>query len=299
MGYAKRRLRPADGSFNSRVLKPIKKDSHMIVWVGSLMPLLVAVVVIVVFYVSRGGWATDSGTIEQPASTADKFHPTIKHLGSDEKDTEVQKNVRVRQDEGSKPSGMALDLGDFSNLQDTRFCRRHGLDETKVSADYDVHRRANVHRYAPEAQYIKMPYVSLRMIVQYVECSNRIVEKTEIYVMNAKGEKGTAEFQRGTRAMATAVVDELSELSTLSSEGNPIVASSPNIKYRGCNKRCVENSLTGAVSDVLENHGGVVAIQWKTPKCFVSWHFLAINGVYTVINSRSDQIIRTNVFGNE
>jgi hypothetical protein len=137
------------------------------------------------------------------------------------------------------------------------------------------------------------------MIAQYVECSNRIVEKTEIYVMNAKGEKGTAEFQRGTRAMATVVVDELSALSTLSSEGNPIVASSPNIKYRGYNKRCVENSLTGAVSDVLENHGGVVAIQWKTPKCFVSWHFLAMNGVYTVIKSRSDQIIRTNVFGNE
>lgn len=286
MGYARSRLRPVKKSFNPTV------------WVVGML-LLVTAVVVASFCPFQGRTATDLEEIEQPAGAVDQLHPEVKHFVSNEKDTEVQNNVRVSQDEGSKLSGMALDLGDYSNLQDTRFCRRHGFDATKVSADYDVYRRANVRRYAPEAQYIKMPYVSLRMIVQYVECSNRIVEKTEIYVMNVKGEKGTAEFQHGTRAMATAVVDELSELSTLSGEGNPIVASSPNIMYRGYNKRCVEDSLTGAVSDVIKNHGGVMAIQWKTPKCFVSWHFLAMNGVYTVIKSRSDQIIRTNVFGNE
>lgn len=299
MGYAKLRQRQANGSFQSRVLKPANKNSHVILWGGALMLLLVAVVVMVFFYLPREGCATDSEAIEQLPSTTDKIHPTIEHFVADEKDTDVQENVYTEQGSDSKLSSMALDLGDYSNLQDARFCRRHGLDVTKVNTDYDVHRRANVRRYAPEAQYIKMPLVSLRMIVQYVECSNRIVEKTEIYVMYAKGEKGTAEFQHGTRAMATVVVDELSELSTLSSEGNPIVASSPNIMYRGYNKRCVEDSLTGAVSDVIKNHCGVVAIQWKTPKCFVSWHFLAMNGVYTVIKSRSDQIIRTNVFGNE
>ena len=285
MGYARSRLRP------------VKKSFTPTVWVVGI-PLLVALVVIAGFYLSREGCAIGSEAIEQPPSTTDKIHPAIEHFVADGKGNEVQESVKSEQGAGSKRSYTALDLGDYSNLQDARFCRRHGLD-AKVVTDYDVHRRADVYKGSTEARRIEMPYVCLRMIVQYVECSNRIVEKSEIYVMYAEGDKGSAEFQRGTRAMATAVVDELSELSMLSGKGNPIVASSPNIKYRGYNKRLVEDSLTGAVIDVIKNHGGVAAIQWRTPKCFVSWHFMAMNGVYTVISSRSDQIIRTNVFGNE
>ena len=285
MGYARSRLRP------------VKKSFSPTVWVVGIL-LFVAVVVIAGFYLSREGCATDSEAIEHPPSTTDKIHQPNERFVADENDTEVLENGYAEQGRNSKMSSIALDLGDFSNLQDARFCRRHGLD-AKVVTDYDVHRRANVYKGSSEARRIEMPNVCLRMIVQYVECSNRIVEKSEIYVMNAEGDKGTVEFQRGNRAMATAVVDEISELSALSSEGNPIVSSSPNIMYRGYNKKLVNDSLVAAVSNVIKNHGGVVAIQWKTPKCFVSWHFLAMNGVYTVVSSKSDQIIRTNVFGNE
>lgn len=37
MGYANRRSRPANGNFNSRVLKPAKKKSYWFVWVGALL----------------------------------------------------------------------------------------------------------------------------------------------------------------------------------------------------------------------------------------------------------------------
>ena len=37
MGYANRRPRPANGNFNSRVLKPAKKKSYWFVWVGALL----------------------------------------------------------------------------------------------------------------------------------------------------------------------------------------------------------------------------------------------------------------------
>ena len=141
MGYARSRL------------KPVKKSFNPTVWVVGML-LLVTAVVVASFCLFRGRTATDLEEIEQPARAVDQLHPEVKHYVPNEKDTEVQKNVCVSQDEGSKPSGMTLDLDDYSNLQDTRFCRRHGLDETKVSTDYDVHRRANVHRYAPEEQDI-------------------------------------------------------------------------------------------------------------------------------------------------
>lgn len=42
MGYANRRPRSANGNFNSRVLKPVKKKSYCFVWGGALLLLLVA-----------------------------------------------------------------------------------------------------------------------------------------------------------------------------------------------------------------------------------------------------------------
>ena len=42
MGYANRKPRPANGNFNSRVLKPAKKKSHVVVWIGVVLLLLAA-----------------------------------------------------------------------------------------------------------------------------------------------------------------------------------------------------------------------------------------------------------------
>lgn len=42
MGYAKLRQRTANGNSQSRVLKPAKKNSHVVVWVGVPLLLLVA-----------------------------------------------------------------------------------------------------------------------------------------------------------------------------------------------------------------------------------------------------------------
>lgn len=136
MGYAKLRKRPANGNAHSSVLKPAKKKSHAVVWVGVLLLLLVAGAVVLHYSpeseVNEYRRAIENGDAEamsklgrlrvngkgkgEEMSKAGKSSGNVKHFVADEKDTEVHKNVRVRQDEGSKPSGKALDLGDYRKV---------------------------------------------------------------------------------------------------------------------------------------------------------------------------------------
>ena len=61
MGYANRRLRPANGNFNSRVLKPAKRENHLGFWVSGLLLLGIGAAAFGLVYIrnSKSGQSTE------------------------------------------------------------------------------------------------------------------------------------------------------------------------------------------------------------------------------------------------
>lgn len=259
MGYAKSKLRP------------VKKTSRCNIWV---VALIFVVVSITVFYLLRDVLSD----LKTGSMSVDDDYNDV--------------------NEDCSTSQAMLGLGDYSDFQNEDFCLQHGVDAEKVCKRYDPHRHADVYAYTFNEQQRYIPDALIKTVVSCDECSNRIVEKSVFSVMTAEGDKGTDRFNRGCLAVAAAVVKELSVISDFSCEENEIVASSPNITYRGHDKAITEKILSSAVLDI-SRHGGVVAIQWQTPRFFVAWHLLVYKGVYTMLFSQSDRLIRTDVFGNE
>jgi len=196
-------------------------------------------------------------------------------------------------------SGKALDMGDYSDLKSAEFCRRHSIDASKVRKHYDSQRRADVYVYKSVVEGCRaIPGVWLKTVIEYDECSNRIVERNVAVVMTAKHDQGTVEFKRECVSMAELVVDDMLAIAAYSREGNNIVASSPGIKYRGCDEAMTGKVLGDAINCAIKN-SSIAAIQWETSEGFVAWNFLAQKGVYTTILMKSDRLIRAEVFGNE
>lgn len=267
MGYAKSKLRP------------VKKTSRFNILV---VALIFVVVGITAFYLLRDGLSdlkTGSMSVDDDYNDVNEDRSTSQKIYHDR-------------------SQVMLGLGDYSDFQDEDFCLQHGVDAEKVCKGYDSHRHADVYTYTFNEQQQHIPDVWIKTLVKCDECSNRIVERSVVSVMTPQGDKGTEMFKRGRLAVAEAIVDELSAISAFSCDGNEIVASSPNITYRGHDKAVTEKILSSAVLDVVRC-GGVVAIQWQTPRFFVAWHLLVHKGVYTMLFSQSDRLIRTDVFGNE
>ena len=195
-------------------------------------------------------------------------------------------------------SGKLLDLGDYSDLQDSDFCRRYGIDASKVRTKYDSSRHADIYIGTFSDQKQQMVGAWIQRIVEWTECSNQIVEKQDGTVMTTEGDKGTAKFNRGCRSVAEVLVDEIDDISSFSCPGNRIVASSMNVKCRGCNVNDTRTALRAAIGDVVKG-GGCVAIEWQTPKFFIAWHVLSHKGVFMMLKRKSNCLIRSEALGNE
>lgn len=267
MGYAKSKLRL------------VKKASRFNIWVVALIFVAISIMAFCLLWDRLSDLKTRSTSVDDDYNDVNEDRSTSQKIYQDS-------------------SHVMLNLGDYCDFQDEDFCRQHGVDVEKVSKGHDPYRHADVYTYTFNGQQQHIPDVWIKTLVKCDECSNRIVERSVVSVMTAEGDKGTERFNRGCLAVAAAVVKELSAISAFSCEGNEIVASSPNITYRGHDKAVTEKILSSAVLDI-SRPGGVVAIQWQTPRFFVAWHLLVHKGVYTMLFSQSDRLIRTDVFGNE
>lgn len=271
MGYANVRLK-------THKLKPVKKRGHGCIWI-------VAVVLVV-------------GLVAFCHLRRTRICLRMKEMAVDVADGEVRENYQSMRLGFGKRSCMPFDLGDYSDFRDVDFCKQYGVDTANVRQHYDSHRNAAVYTYTSKALEESVSDLSIKTVVQCDECSNRIVSRSVISVMTPEGDRGTIEFKRGCHTMAETVIKELSAFSTFSCPANYIVASTPNITYRGHDKELTERNLISAVGDV-SGHGGVVAIQWETPTCFVSWYYMDHKGVCMLIGATSDRLVRDELFGNE
>lgn len=241
-------------------LKPVNKSPYRGVWIGVLLALVAGSVV---FFL--------------PRSTK------MRLIGNgDSRDS----------------SRTLLEFGDYCDLRNADFCHRHGIDVSKVRSQYDSSRCADIYIGTFKDQKQQLPGAWIQKIIEWTECSNEIVEMQVGAVMTTEGDKGTAEFDRGCRSVAEVLVDEIDYISSFSCPGNRIVASSLNVKYRGCSKESTRSALRAAIGDVL-NGGGWVAIEWKTPKFFLAWQVLSHKGVFMMLKRKSNCIIRNEVLGNE
>ena len=122
MGYAKRRLRPANGNFQSRVLKPEKKKSHFVVWLSVILLFSSGMTV---FCLLKGNEPVQDAKPDQDAKPV--------------QGTEQKERTYI-------PYGL-LRIGEYFNLTDKDFCESQRIKADTVKVKFDERRGANVYYY--------------------------------------------------------------------------------------------------------------------------------------------------------
>lgn len=275
MGYANRRPRSANGNSHSRVLKPVKKMSYWLVWVGVL---LLSASGATVFCLLKG---------KKPIQDAEPVQDAKPVQGTEQKERTYI------------PYG-SLRIGEYFNLADKEFCESQYIKADTVKVKFDERRGANVYYYEEIRERHKSAYAIgsgnlmpsdrwkawLFESKAVYEFSNKVVMKEE---ESTWAEEPWARAQPNSRAEVLKSLD----IFFIKVLGAKVLATTKNIKYRGSSFSQLKTSVQSAVSSALKSPGSLVLILTKKSgrysDYYVKWYFLRGGEVYTILTRESDQ----------
>ena len=276
MGYANRRPRPANGNFNSRVLKPAKKKSYWFVWVGAL---LLSASGTTVFCLLKG---------KEPVQEAEPVQDVKPVQGTEQKERTYI------------PYG-SLRIGEYFNLADKEFCESQDIKADTVKVKFDERRGANVYYYEEIRERHESAYaIGSRNLMPSDRWKSWFFESKAVYEVSnkvvMKEEESTWAEEPWARAQPNSRVEVLKSLDIFFIKkvfGAKVLATTKNIKYRGSSISQLETSVKSAVSSAMKSPGSLVLmlmkVSGKYSDYYVKWYFLRGGEVYTILTHESDQ----------
>ena len=186
-------------------------------------------------------------------------------------------------------------VGDPCDFGNPSFRKKKGIKSSDVSECFDERRRGSVFLYCTAEDKNSTQNIKVSRISRATEQYKRIVKVEDSWIFITGG-TGAAEVAK--------LIHGNTELVATRAYKGEIVASSPNIKYRGLSEHELKKELAAALTKTAQNGGGSFGIQWKrSDNNYVAWQCcIAAKGEMVIAMSAftvSDILVREDTYGNK